>query len=132
MSLDAECMKILLMGIVENAAKHHEGSSPIMIEIEVRDLAVVVRVTDRGPGVPPEELKQIFSGLQVLDVRHHKSGHGLSLAICKLIAELHGGTISANRPNEGGLEVRVTIPSTRLSRPDEEPVSGARNEEISC
>jgi two-component system sensor histidine kinase CpxA len=76
-----------------------------------RDEAVV-RVTDRGPGVPPEALDKLFRPFYRLDDARGRQtgGVGLGLAITERAVRLHGGTVrAANRPG-GGLTVEIRLP----------------------
>jgi two-component system sensor histidine kinase CpxA len=75
--------------------------------------AAVIRVRDRGPGVPQPELSNIFRAFyRVADARDRQSGGvGLGLAIAERVARLHGGTIRALNAEGGGLQVELTIPT---------------------
>ena len=72
-------------------------------------------LSDEGPGLSADQLERIFERF----VRHESSprkdvstGAGLGLAICRGIAELHGGTIKAqNRTERAGLRVVVDLPA---------------------
>lgn len=72
-------------------------------------------VTDEGPGLPEEQLARIFERFVRFDHGpgdRQARGHGLGLAICKGIAELHRGTIRAeNRRDRSGLRVTVELPT---------------------
>jgi two-component system sensor histidine kinase CpxA len=110
----------LLHSAVENVVRNAMRHTPEGTEVEIR-LAresrngkdeAVVRVTDRGPGVPLESLDKLFRPFYRLDDARGRQtgGVGLGLAITERAVRLHGGTVrAANRP-EGGLMVEIRLP----------------------
>ena len=110
----------LLHSAVENVVRNAMRHTPEHTEVEIR-LAresrdgkdeAVVRVTDRGPGVPQESLDKLFRPFYRLDDARGRQtgGVGLGLAITERAVRLHGGTVrAANRP-EGGLMVEIRLP----------------------
>jgi len=102
--------------VVRNAMRHTLDGTEVEIRLaresgSGKDEAVV-RVTDRGPGVPQESLDKLFRPFYRLDdARGRQSGGvGLGLAITERAVRLHGGTVrAANRP-EGGLMVEIRLP----------------------
>ena len=86
----------------------------LRLALESRDgkNEAVIRVADRGPGVPKEALDKLFRPFYRLDTARDRQtgGVGLGLAITERAVRLHGGTVSAaNRP-EGGLMVEIRLP----------------------
>lgn len=74
------------------------------------DGEVVVRVSDTGTGIPPEDLPHVFDRFWQAR-RTRRAGAGLGLAIARGIVEGHGGRISAeSRPGEGSV-FRFTLPA---------------------
>ena len=71
---------------------------------------VVLKVADRGPGIPELELLRVFEKFYRLPVPERAGGTGLGLSICKGIVEAHDGTIQAENRAGGGLTVMVKIP----------------------
>jgi signal transduction histidine kinase len=60
---------------------------------------VCLTVTDRGPGIALDALPQVFEAFACADIRHHSTGHGLSLAIARQIVLAHDGTLEVeSRP----------------------------------
>jgi len=112
--------------VVRNATRHTRDSTEVEIRL-ARESGngteeAVVRVTDRGPGVPKEALDKLFRPFYRLDDARGRQtgGVGLGLAITERAVRLHGGTVRAlNRP-EGGLMVEIRLPID-FSRPPETP-----------
>jgi two-component system sensor histidine kinase KdpD len=99
----------LLVNLLDNAAKYTPAGSAIGVRAVLEARAVVLEVSDHGPGLPPGDEARVFEkfyrGPQ-LGVR----GVGLGLPICKAIAEAHGGSIMAENRAGGGAMFRVTLP----------------------
>lgn len=75
---------------------------------------VEVAVIDEGPGIPPEELEQIFDRFtQSSLTRSVAGGTGLGLAICREIVLAHRGQILARNRPEGGAEFVMRLPLLR-------------------
>ncbi|HVV17221.1 MAG TPA: DUF4118 domain-containing protein [Polyangia bacterium] len=120
-SVDAILVEQLFVNLLENAAKYTPSGSPIDVTARVSDRSFVVEVADRGPGLPPGSETRVFEkfyrGQQV-----ERRGAGLGLAICRGIAQAHGGEIVAeNRPG-GGVVFRVILP--QLEPPPSVPSEG--------
>ena len=77
----------------------------------VRLRVLTLCVSDRGPGVPPTELANIFRPFyRVANARDRQSGGaGLGLAIADRVARAHGGSVHAENRAGGGLEVILTL-----------------------
>ena len=75
----------------------------------------MLRVCDRGPGIPAEELERVFEPFYRLESSRNRDsgGTGLGLSIARDIAQAHGGSLTlANLPG-GGLEARLRLPRRR-------------------
>ena len=102
-------MKRALINVIDNAVKY---GNVARVGIESRPDAVEIIIDDDGPGVPQQELDQIFMPFYRADRARTpgKGGVGLGLSIAQAIIHGHGGTIRPlNRP-ERGLRVRVSLP----------------------
>jgi two-component system sensor histidine kinase MtrB len=85
----------ILSNLIDNALKH--GSPPISVRSMTRDGAVVISVTDHGPGIPADDLPYIFDRFYKGDPSRSRSrGSGLGLAIAMENARLHEGTIEVH------------------------------------
>jgi two-component system phosphate regulon sensor histidine kinase PhoR len=82
---------------------------------------VVIRVRDKGQGIPPDEMKQIFDpffrGRTARQDQIHGSGLGLSLA--KRIVEAHRGKIAVRSAVGQGAEFSVSLPAGEPEQWDE-------------
>jgi two-component system sensor kinase FixL len=99
----------LLCNAIEAAASDTQrGGASISITLcETADQMVQVSVTDSGPGVPPEEVEDIFESLYSTKA----AGMGVGLSTCRTIIEAHGGRIWCTPNPAGGAIFRFTIPA---------------------
>jgi signal transduction histidine kinase len=100
-----------------NAINHSPQSSSVSIRSSQELQSIVVEVADQGPGLPEEMLTRVFERyFQTPDSKTKKKGYGLGLAICKMIAESHSGSVGVKNLPEGGCCFYITVPH-RHSRP---------------
>jgi signal transduction histidine kinase len=99
----------LLRNAIEAAASNAQsgGQSVSITVCETADQVVQVTVTDSGPGVPPEEVEDIFESLYSTKA----AGMGVGLATSQRIIEAHGGRIWCAPNPEGGAIFHFTIPA---------------------
>lgn len=98
--------------VVRNAVRYAGTAGPIKVTAKHRQRSAVIRVEDRGPGVPEDQLGKIFDPFyRVASDRARSSGGvGLGLAIVKSSVAACGGTVSAHANTPTGLIVEMTIP----------------------
>lgn len=108
---DEEILRRAIENIVRNAIRFAPDASEVTIAMAREGDDVVVRVRDRGPGVPEDALEDIFVPLyRVERDRDRKTGGaGLGLAIADRAVKLHGGAIEAENAPGGGLLVTVRL-----------------------
>ena len=107
---DRERIVQVLNNLLSNAARHSPESSPIRVEAAREGAHVAVSVSDRGRGVPPEMLGQLFRKHVALE-GGGAVANGLGLAICKGLVEAHGGRIRAESAGLGqGARFTFTVP----------------------
>jgi len=98
--IDARAVELAVINLLDNAFKYAKDGGRVDVDVVRDDGAVVVRVSDRGPGIDPDERERIFErfvrGRRAGEQRIRGSGIGLSLV--KHIAESHGGTIEVQSP----------------------------------
>jgi two-component system sensor histidine kinase KdpD len=108
--IDGVLVEQLLINLLENAAKYTPPGSPIELSAHQEKDALVVEVADRGPGIPQDLVDKIFEKFYRLPREGGGGGAGLGLAICRGIAEAHGGRIWAQNRDGGGAVFRFTLP----------------------
>ena len=80
--------------------------SEIKISAEVLSEKVEIKITDSGPGIPPNVLPKIFN----LYFTTKTSGSGIGLSIVQKIIENHGGIITVKNAKSGGAEFTINLP----------------------
>jgi len=113
---DSSMLSILAANIVGNAIQHQNPDSTggtVHITTGYDDGQVFFSVSDPGPGISAEDLPHIFERFYRADkARAGSSGHtGLGLAIARIIAENHGGSIKAVSSLGQGATFTVSLPS---------------------
>lgn len=111
----------LLQNLVGNAIQYAEDRPCIRVRAEDRGDVVGLRVEDDGPGIPPEEQDRIFSMFQRGSTAGEVDGSGMGLAICKRIAERHGGSIHVDSTPGEGTTFDVRLPKQPPEDPEGDP-----------
>jgi K+-sensing histidine kinase KdpD len=103
----------VLINLIENATKYSEKGSKIMVGAKSSDGMVVINVTDRGQGIPSNQLDKVFERFYRGDsvVSGRKDGIGLGLAICRALVEAHGGRIWVESEIGRGSEFNFSLPA---------------------
>lgn len=108
-------MTHLFMNLFSNAAKAMERArSPvrrIRVDMQELDGALEIRVSDSGPGIPPDALSRVFEPF--FTTAEVGSGLGMGLSICHTIVSSHGGRIRAENTPGGGAAVLIEIPTEK-------------------
>jgi len=114
-SADALQMRQLIQNLVSNAVKfHREGVAPeVSIDATVVEHRVCLTVRDKGIGFDPQYNRRIFRVFERLHGRGEYPGTGIGLALCRRIAERHGGTITADSEPGAGATFTVTLPTSQ-------------------
>lgn len=101
----------VLGNVLENAIKYSPEGSVVDVRTETEDDRVVIRVTDRGPGIAPESQGRVFE--RFYRMRGVAApGLGLGLYITRSLVEILGGSVDARNRTDGatGLVVSVSLP----------------------
>ena len=108
-SFDEMAMKRVFTNLILNAAKHNPPQTKCLISVTQTgnddDRPIRIIIADDGPKVPSQLRDRLFDSFAVSDEsRNTRNGHGLGLAISKMIVERHGGTISYHDMWENGMK----------------------------
>jgi signal transduction histidine kinase len=110
--MDKEKISRVITNLVDNALKFTpEGGQVTLSASQVSKDEIAFRVTDTGPGIPPEYRDKIFERFaQVPGRRGRKRGSGLGLPFCRMAVEAHGGRIWVESPQDEGSVFTFTLP----------------------
>lgn len=101
---DQKFLQRLVLNLLDNALKYSPAGSCTRIEARSTAIGVRLEVRDQGYGIPEHMREQLFEKFVCLDEQgsHARSGSGLGLAFCQLVAEAHEGRIwvEETRPRE--------------------------------
>jgi two-component system, OmpR family, sensor kinase len=106
-------LRRLIRNLLENARRYSNGD--ISLELSQTrsgsQALAVIKVHDRGPGVPPDQRERIFEPFYRLPgASEREGGVGLGLALVKSICERHGGAVRCEARPGGGASFVVTLP----------------------
>jgi two-component system CheB/CheR fusion protein len=109
---DAGRLQQALSNLLVNAAKYTPAGGEVRLQVFCEQGDVVMRVSDTGMGIAPEQLESVFDLFVQCDETLHRSkgGMGVGLTLVRSIVERHGGRVRAQSdgPGQGALfEIRV-------------------------
>jgi two-component system sensor histidine kinase KdpD len=104
--------------MIENAVRYSPDGAPVSVSAAAVPDRVLVRIADRGPGVPDARKPDMFRAFQRLGDAPSGQGVGLGLAVARGFVQANGGTLDAEDTPGGGLTLVVSLPARHT-----EPVS---------
>jgi len=108
---DPTLLRQIIENILSNAVRYSPEHHPIDLSLSRDEAQLALRVADRGIGIPPEDLPNLFEPFRRASNTKDISGTGLGLAIVKQSVELHGGSISVESLMGRGTAFTVILPS---------------------
>jgi signal transduction histidine kinase len=107
-----ECLDQILENLLTNARKYSTPGAPIEIGAHQQDGRVVLRVADHGRHLTEDEVAHLFEPFyRGESARKRSGGAGLGLAVCRRLAEMLDGSLTARARDGGGLEVSLSVPA---------------------
>jgi signal transduction histidine kinase len=106
----------VVTNLVDNAVKYSPEGGSIEITLSTPDSSTIqLAVRDWGLGIPVERRDNLFDRFYQAHGEGHFGGLGLGLYVSRQIVELHGGSIEADFPANGGSRFIVTLPVAPLA-----------------
>jgi two-component system, NtrC family, sensor histidine kinase PilS len=109
---DPSHLRQVVWNLLRNAAEAAPGQ-PIAVEVRADGATAMLRIRDRGPGIPLEHRARMFEPF----FSTKEAGTGLGLATVHRIVEEHKGAVEVDCPVAGGTIVTVRLPCARVSDP---------------
>ncbi len=104
-------LKRCLANLIDNGVKYG-GTVQVSVNDSAESLQIIIQ--DNGPGIPKDELEQIFTPYRRL--HNDQEGYGLGLGISRNIIHAHNGHLHLINRDKGGLEVIITLPRIYKSK----------------
>ena len=115
---DADRIREAIDNLISNAIKYSPIGGKIVVMVSHEGDDTVIRITDEGAGLSPEDLGRLFGRFQRLSAKPTagESSTGLGLSIVKRIIDMHGGHVTAESAGPGqGSTFTVKLPATETS-----------------
>jgi two-component system phosphate regulon sensor histidine kinase PhoR len=111
-SLNPLLLEQALVNLIDNAVKYSGPGSTVRIAVENGPQAVVIRVSDSGPGIAPEHHSRIFERFYRVDKGRSRAagGTGLGLSIVKHVVQLHRGHVAIDSAPDNGTTFTIRLP----------------------
>ncbi|MEO0955603.1 MAG: ATP-binding protein [Pseudomonadota bacterium] len=106
---DPPAIRRALVNLIQNAKDY--GDQP-RVASKIEDGTFLISIEDEGPGIPSEELEQVFDPFYRLDPSRNRAtgGSGLGLSIAKSLLGAQGAILSLSNKDEGGLIALIRFP----------------------
>jgi signal transduction histidine kinase len=110
--VDPDALLRILTNLVDNAARYSRPEGEITVGAHPRGESVAIEVRDEGPGLRPDEVRQIFDRFYRANKSRSRNsgGTGLGLAIVRELAEQSGGRVAIDTGPERGTSIVLTLP----------------------
>jgi signal transduction histidine kinase/response regulator of citrate/malate metabolism len=115
---DADRIREAIDNLISNAIKYSPIGGKITVVVSQHNNNSIIRVSDEGAGLSPEDLGRLFGRFQRLSAKPTagESSTGLGLSIVKRIIDMHGGQVTADSAGPGqGSTFTVMLPAAEMS-----------------
>jgi signal transduction histidine kinase len=108
---DSANLRTAIANLVRNALLYADHDQPVIVQVVPLEEWVLVKVSDRGPRIPPDERETIFDPFVRGRSTGGRPGNGLGLFVARRVAEAHGGALW-NEPDHAGATFVLRLPLT--------------------
>jgi PAS domain S-box-containing protein len=109
---DEKFLRNIIINLVSNAVKFSANGSEVILKVATDDTTLSVTVKDKGIGIPPEDIKNLFTSFSRGSNVAAIEGTGLGLSIAKKAVDVLNGKITVTSQVGAGTEFTVTLPIT--------------------
>ena len=111
-TVDPLRFKQILINLISNAIKFTQSGGTVVVRAGVAEDKLVIRIIDNGPGIPDEDIEQVFERFYQVhrEESSKEEGTGLGLPLSRDLAEMHGGDLVASNNVGKGATLTLTIP----------------------
>lgn len=103
-------LKIAFINIMDNACKFSDQRR-VDVNIGFNENNIIIKFSDKGIGIPNEEIEQIFDAFYRASNANAKIGHGIGLSLVKKIVELHDGFLKIDSKIDVGTQIEISLPN---------------------
>jgi two-component system, OmpR family, sensor kinase len=130
---DPQRLTQVIRNLIRNAVNHTQPGDTVSLTAGARGDRIEFAVSDTGPGIPPDELEQVFERFHrsAGTRRSDRDGSGLGLPIVRALVQAHGGRIWAESRIGEGATIRFDLPGYEPPAPEKGPVPPTPVSELS-
>jgi signal transduction histidine kinase len=111
---DRDLLFDAVANLVDNAIKHGREAGRVTVDVRQSDAGAAIAVSDEGPGIPDDEIRNVFKRFYRLERSRQAPGNGLGLSLVAAVARLHGAQIEMIN-NAPGLTIQLWFPASTRS-----------------
>ena len=116
LTADERRLRQILFNLLSNAVGFSPPGETVILLAERRLDAVFFRVTDHGPGIPPEAMDKVFDWFETDSMGSQHRGPGLGLSLVRSFVELHGGSVTIDSAPGRGTIVTCAFPVEQVAK----------------
>ncbi len=118
----------MIANLLDNGIRHNQPGGHLSVSVSAQDGTATLMVSNGGEVIDPAEAADLTEPFRRLE--RGPGGVGLGLSIVRSVVAAHGGRMKVLAPPSGGLEVRVTLPTTEPPAPSR--VAGPAHEQLTA
>jgi two-component system sensor histidine kinase KdpD len=113
LDVDPKLLLRVIENILSNALRYTPECGEIRVAATADERQVQLAIENNGPPIPETQRAHLFEKYGQLQGRGARYNRGLGLYLCRLVVELHGGSIAAADRSAGGVRFEIRLPRAR-------------------